>query len=393
MRLFLGMYRHLESEGYSVPFSLHMKKKYSIWIIACIMLVGSVVVGDVLRNQTAHADSSAFIDQFHKANVIGKTTAKNGDHNPYAVTLIKHSMGKLIEGNILVSNFDDKEGKKGKGTTLVQITPDGSVSDFAEIKPGGLPSKCEGGVGLTTGLVILRRGWVIVSSLPTANGGPLTAQEGCLIVLDTEGSVVETITGPQINGPWDIAVADFSDVAALFVSNTLNGTVDASPNKVYAGTVVRIRLDVPYPDDGVPEVSSMIVIGSNFAERTDKAKMVYGPTGLALASDGTLYVADSLNNRISAIHNALFRMYSTGTGDDVSANGDIFLPEGIIMAPNGDIIVANHNGKLVEVSPEGTQVSVKDLHEGDYLTGMAVTENEDGLYYVDDCEDTLKLYS
>jgi sugar lactone lactonase YvrE len=387
------MYRHLESEGYSVPFSLLVKKRFSIWLIACIILVGSILVGDVFRVQAARVDSNAFINQFQKANVISKTTAKNGDHNPYAVTVIKRSIGKLVEGNILVSNFDNKEGKKGKGSTLVQITPDGSVSDFAEIKTGELPSKCSGGIGLTTGLVILKRGWVIVSSLPTANGDPLTAQEGCLIVLDTEGNVVETITAPQINGPWDIAVADFSDVAALFVSNTLNGTVEASPNKAYAGTVVRIRLDVPYPDDGVPEVSSMTVIGSEFAERTDKAKMVYGPTGLAFAYDGTLYVADSLNNRISAIHNALFRMYSSGTGDDVSSNGDIFLPEGLIMAPNGNIIVANHNGKLVEVSPEGTQVGVKDLHEGDYLTGLAVTPNEDGLYYVDDCEDTLKLYA
>lgn len=374
-------------------FSLYMRKRFLIWIIACITLLGSGLIGDIFRIHTVHADSNAFIEQFQKANVVSKTTAKNGDHNPYAVTVIQDSMGKLVEGNILVSNFDDKNGKKGKGTTLVQVTPNGTVTDFAEIKADKLPSKCIGGVGLTTGLVILKRGWVIVSSLPTANGDPLTAQDGCLIILDTDGQVVETITAPQINGPWDMAVADFSDVAALFVSNTLNGTVGASPSKASAGTVVRIKLDVPYPDDGVPEVSSMTVIGSNYAERTDKSKMVYGPTGVALARDGTLYVADSLNNRIVAIRNALFRGYSDGVGDEISANGGIFLPEGIIMSPNGNIIVANHNGKLVEVSPNGTQVSVKDLHEGDYLTGMAITENGDGLYYVDDCEDTLKLYA
>ncbi len=376
-----------------MPFSYLVKKRFLIWLIGCIILVGGALVGNVLHAQAARADSNAFIDQFQKATVISKTTAKNGDHNPYAVTVIKRSMGKLVEGNILVSNFDDKLGKKGRGSTIVQIAPDGSVADFAEIDPHALPSTCIGGVGLTTGLVILRRGWVIVSSLPTANGNPHTAQEGCLIVLDTEGNVVETITAPQINGPWDLALADFSDVAALFVSNTLNGTVDASPNKVYGGTVVRIRLDVPYPDEGVPEVSSMTVIGSNYPERTDLAKMVYGPTGLALADDGTLYVADSLNNRITAIHNALFRKYSDGAGDEVSSNGAIFLPEGLIMAPNGNIIVDNHNGKLVEVSPEGEQVAVKDLHEGDYLTGMAIAPDDGGVYYVDDCEDTLKLYA
>ena len=36
------------------------------------------------------------------------------------------------------------------------------------------------------------------------------------------------------------------------------------------------------------------IIGSGFDERTDPAALVIGPTGLGLAPNGALYVADTL---------------------------------------------------------------------------------------------------
>ena len=41
---------------------------------------------------------------------------------------------------------------------------------FAKINPATLPGACPGGVGLTTALVALKTGWVIVGSLPTTDG-------------------------------------------------------------------------------------------------------------------------------------------------------------------------------------------------------------------------------
>jgi hypothetical protein len=49
---------------------------------------------------------------------------------------------------------------------------------FAEIDASKLPGPCPGGVGLTTALVVLRAGWVIVGSLPTADGTSATAEAG-----------------------------------------------------------------------------------------------------------------------------------------------------------------------------------------------------------------------
>jgi hypothetical protein len=58
-----------------------------------------------------------------------------------------------------------------------------------------------------------------------------------------------------------------------------------------------------------------------FEERTDPAGLVLGPTGLGLASNDTLYVADTLLNRIAAIPNAVFRLTSAGAGHTISMDG------------------------------------------------------------------------
>jgi len=42
---------------------------------------------------------------------------------------------------------------------------------------------------------------------------------GCLVVLNPWGTAVETISGPPINGPWDMTALDSGSSALLFVSN------------------------------------------------------------------------------------------------------------------------------------------------------------------------------
>ena len=106
----------------------------------------------------------------------------------------------------------------------------------------------------------------------------------------------------------------------------------------------------------MPSIESTTVIGSGFAERTDPAALVIGPTGVGLSGD-TLYVADSLNNRIAAIPNAVERSSSAHTGNDVSTNGFINDPLGLTIAPNGDILIVNgNNGRIVEITPGGAQI-------------------------------------
>jgi hypothetical protein len=215
-----------------------------------------------------------------------------------------------------------------------------------------------------------------------------------LIVLNSKGKVVETISGSPINGPWDMAAVEKDDVAVLFVTNVLNGTVAASPNETDHGTVARIVLWVD--ETHAPKVLARTVIGSGFGERTDPDALVIGPTGVSLSKDGTLYVADTLANRITAIPNALFRMKSAGTGKVVSIGGALNGPLGLALAPNGDILAANAgDGNLVEVTPAGKQVAVKMIDTtgagAGTLFGLSLTPDGKGLYFVNDGDNTLQL--
>jgi len=238
---------------------------------------------------------------------------------------------------------------------------------------------------------------VIVGSLPTSDGTSATAKAGCLIVLNPWGQPVETFSGSPINGPWDMTAFDQGSEASLFVTNVLNGTVAANGQVVNKGTVVRLDLDVPWPGQGDPQLEDTNIIGSGFSERTDPAALVIGPTGVGL-SGTTLYVADSLNNRIAAIPNAIERETTAFTGKDVTSNGSLNDPLGLTIAPNGDILTANgDDGKIVETTPGGTQVAHRLVdHTGNppgsgCLFGLTITPDSSGVYFVDDCSNTLDL--
>jgi len=331
---------------------------------------------------------------FTTVTTVASTVPSNGDVNPYGVARVPATRGNLHAGNILVSNFNNSANLQGTGTTIVQVSPKGEVSLFAQISASSLPGPCPGGVGLTTALVALRSGWVIVGSLPTTNGVSATAQAGCLIVLDSMGTVVETISDPMVNGPWDMTAREAGKDAVLFVTNVLNGTVAASPNVVNEGTVLRIVLDVSRKD--IPMVDSMTVIGSGFAARTDPAALVIGPTGVGLGDDGVLYVADTLNNRIAAIPNAVQRQTSAGTGTTVSQGGALNGPLGLATGREDVIATVNSNdGFLVLTRPNGTQVFKKLLDDTGSPAGAGALFGlefaDDGLYFVDDASNTLNV--
>ena len=106
----------------------------------------------------------------------------NGDVNPYGVAVVPRTIGNLTAGDTLVSNFNNNMNLQGLGSTIVEVSPTGNVTQFASLST--LPGACPGGVGLTTALVALRSGFVIVGSLPTSDGTSATMQAGCLIVID-----------------------------------------------------------------------------------------------------------------------------------------------------------------------------------------------------------------
>jgi hypothetical protein len=342
----------------------------------------------------ATAANSSFLTPLKTTSTVASTVPGNGDVNPYGIVLVPASTGKLTAGDLLISNFNDKANNQGTGTTIMQISPAGRQSLFATITASSLPGGCPGGVGLTTALSVLPGGYVVVGSLPTTDGKSATAQLGCLIVLDAGGKPVSTISGPQIAGPWDMTSTSRGNETTLFVSNALNGGAAKGTYTVKNSTVLRIRLRSGAGEP--PKVLSQQVIANKIPWRDDPAALVIGPTGVALASDGTLYLADTLDNRIAAIPNAATRTSAVPDGGTTVSEGALLKqPLGLTIAPNGNILTTNAgDGNIVETTPTGKQVIAQtaDTKTGaGSLFGLVIAPEAKGIYYIDDGENTLRL--
>jgi plastocyanin len=340
----------------------------------------------------------AFIAPLKTATTVVSTVPANGDVNPYGLVFVPTSVGKLKAGEMLISNFNAKEGAtqsgQGTGTTIVQVSTAGKASLFATIDPKTLPGPCPGGVGLTTALNILPGGFVVVGSLPTTNGKSATAKYGCMIVLDSEGKVIKTIASKSIQGPWDSTATSEGSKTSLFISNALNGGAAKGIHTVNDSTVLRI--DLESGEGQPPKVTSEQVIAEGIPWVDSPSALVLGPTGLALASNGTLYVASTQNNKILAISEAATRTTPvSGGGTVLTEGGHLKEPLGMVLTPDGNIITTNGgDGNMVETTPAGQQVAVQtaDAKTGaGTLFGLAISPSGHSIYYVDDGENTVKV--
>jgi hypothetical protein len=350
---------------------------------------------------TALAEPAGFLEKIKRHVTITSTVPANGDQNPYAIYVAPVSAGKIQKDDVLVDNFNDKNNLQGLGTTIVDINPTTKKLTLFAAIPRHLDG-CPGGIGLTTAMVMLKSGWVIVGSLPSTDGTTTTKGQGCLIVLDSQGTVAGTIASSNINGPWgNMAVIDNGSTATLFVSNTgfEVGGPDGTPPVLKLANVVRLNLTIA--DGKPPVVAKETVVASGFGEQADKSVFIVGPTGLALGADDTLYVADAIGNRVNAIWDATTRTTSAGVGRQVTADGLLQRPLALTTTPNGHLLVTNGlNGQVVEIDPaDGRQIYAQWIDtdkaqsppgSGD-LFGIAMTPAGDGFYYVEDDMNTLVL--
>ena len=215
---------------------------------------------------------------------------------------------------MLVSNFNNSGNLQGTGTTIVQVSPAGMLTLFAQISASSLPGTCPGGIGLTTALSILPGGWVVVGSLPTTDGH---RRDGAGRLPDRArqpGQGRETISGARHQRP--VGHDRGQRRAAVASCSSPTCSTGRSPRTAAWSTGARCSTAAG-ADLGEPPARGMLAvttIGSGFAERTDPAALVVGPTGVGLGFNGTLYVADTVGNRITAIPRARAGMTSAGTG-------------------------------------------------------------------------------
>ena len=322
-----------------------------------------------------------------------------------AIIVAPVSAGRIQQGDVLVDNFNNLSNLQGTGTTIIDYNPSTKKATLFARLPQHL-AQSPGGVGLTTAMTMLKTGWVIVGSTPSVDGTTRTKGDGGLLVLDSNGQLVATWTGPNINGPWgNMATIDNGTNATLFVSMAgfdvpgpeVRDPATGYPVTVKKATVLRIELSVP--DGNPPVITSQTVIANGFGQRANKDAFLVGPTGLALGPNDTLYVSDAVGNQIVAVPDAATRTDSAGTGRTVTKDGLLRRPLALVMAPNGHLLVCNAlNGQVVEVDPAtGKQLYAQWVDadqaqsppgNGD-LFGIAMKPDGKGFYYVEDDMNTL----
>jgi hypothetical protein len=364
-------------------------------IVAIVVGMMGLAYGGITN--AGAASTTTFLSSLGAPTSVGTTVPANGDVNPYGIQVVPTTSGKLTKGNTLVSNFNDKANVQGTGSTIVEVSPSGTLTTFATIASLPPAHQCPGGVGLTTALSILPGGWVVVGSLPAGVNGalPLANPAGCLIVLNSNGAVVETWTNANINGPWDMTEASTSTGADLFLANVLSRPTGSSATPKSGDSSTIVRISVSLSASAAPRMTSSVVIGSRFISQANKAALVQGPTGVTLGRNGTLYVAETIQNRIAEIPNAVTRMTPVADGTKtLTSGGWLNAPLGLTLAPNGDILAMNANdGNAVEVSPSGhqlTKITLVPKGAGD-LFAAAISANGEGLLFVNDGTNALDL--
>ena len=269
------------------------------------------------------------------------TVPGNGDTNPYGVVFVPPNFsggGLLQPGDVLVSNFNNAGGLQGTGTTIVKVTPAGQVSLFFNGNPNNNPPPT---LGLTTALGVLKRGFVLVGNMPTTDGTFSTIQAGSLLVINSHGQQINTISDPVfLDGPWDLTILDGGDWAKVFVSNVRNGTVT--------------RLDLLVGANNVFVVQK-VQIASGYMTHKDPAALIVGPTGLAYdVGADLLYVASTADNEIFAVPHAGTANHSMGPGTVIyQDNAHLRGPLALAFAPNGHLLTSN--GDAPTVTPPSTQ--------------------------------------
>jgi hypothetical protein len=263
------------------------------------------------------------------------------DVNPYGVEFVPSGFpkgGLLRPGDLLVSNFNDSDNFQGTGRTIVKFSPDGQQSLFFQGNPG---------LGLTTALEVLKKGFVLVGNFPAPASGPNAgscnaSSPGSILIIDSSGNQVGSIEAADLNGllngPWDSTIDDNGSKVTLFVSSALTGSV--------------LRFELTVGGSGVSISSGPTVVADGYTFGCDPLTFVQAPTGLVFdKKHDRLFVASTDDNAVFAVENASQRTSSGGTGvavftDAVHLHGALAMVQG----PFGHLFVSNNDNVNLPVT-------------------------------------------
>lgn len=252
----------------------------------------------------------------------------------------------------MVERFAGASAEAGSGgpsqfarvTTPMDVLsmPDGVLHLLEErslrlIEPGGIIRTRWAGGGLSSGIgLAAANGDLLVAHGPSNNVGRTNAQtnaEQIIVAASFRGPGYAGDGGPAVDAYLSLPLSVVSDAAGnLYVSDTNNRRVR--------------KIDT----DGI--ITTFAGTGAaGFAGDNGRATNgeLTSPRGLALAADGTLFIADTGSRRIRAVDAAgIIRTFVEPSA--WFGNGS---PNRIAFAPDGSLIVTDIAHRILRVSPQG----------------------------------------
>ncbi|MBN4080473.1 hypothetical protein JYT31_02300 [Beggiatoa alba] len=228
-------------------------------------------------------------------------------------------------GPALNANIGDPEGLAVGEDGSIYIVQD-DANRVRRIRPDGMIETVAGVGSSGTGLADLFRG----------DGGPATEA--------------------TLNQPQDIAIGRDG---SLYIADTFNNRIRKVDRAGIITTVAGNAFE-GYRGDGGPATTASL----------------YNPTGVAIAENGDIYIADTRNNRIRRVDSRGIITTVAGIAGTRGYNGDgipatsarLNLPESIAIAPDGTLYLSDeHNERVRRIGKNGIITTVA----GNGSTGFA----------------------
>jgi SMP-30/Gluconolactonase/LRE-like region/NHL repeat/FG-GAP-like repeat len=301
---------------------------------------GNVYVGDSFNHTIRKISAAGVVTTLAGSPGVAGAVDATG-----SAARFRQPSGVAVDGagNVYVADANNH--------TIRKVTPAGVVTTVAGL---ALTFGNTDGTGSAArfngprGIVIDSTGLLFVADTNNSRIRQMTA-DGVVTTLAGVGigEVDGTGTAARFNGPWGIAV---DSAGTLYVADTTNDTIRKITTGAVVTTIAGFRGSLGFADG--------YRINARFAR----------PNGVAVAADGTVYVADTFNNTIRKITSVGIVTTlaglagSSGSTDGTGSAARFFGPRGVAVDNTGVVYVTDANNQTIrKITPAGVVTTLAGL--------------------------------